>query len=60
MCREHFKQMIELNPIRAFTREELVMYMCDIHNIVNKRLNKTIYDCSKAFDIWGGDCGCDV
>ncbi len=52
--------MIDENPIRAKTREELVTYICDIHNIVNRRLNKTEYDCKKAFDIWGGDCGCEV
>jgi FAD-linked sulfhydryl oxidase len=52
--------MIGENPIKATTREELVLYMCEIHNIVNRRLNKTEYDCKNAFDIWGGDCGCEV
>ncbi len=54
------KEMIEQNPPKSKTREELVYYMCDIHNIVNKRLNKPIYDCKKAFDIWGSDCGCEA
>ena len=45
--------------LKANSREELVNYICKIHNIVNKVLNKPIFDCKKAFDYWGGDCGCD-
>lgn len=40
-------------------RKSLVNYFCKIHNIVNKRLNKEEFDCSKAYNEWGGDCGCD-
>jgi hypothetical protein len=50
--------MIEDNKIRNNNRKELVYYICDLHNIVNKRLNKPIFDCKKAFSFWGGDCGC--
>jgi hypothetical protein len=58
ICSEHFKELLARNPVRNSNREELVDYMCDIHNQVNKRLNKPIFDCGKAFDFWGGDCGC--
>lgn len=34
--------------------------MCDLHNKVNASLKKPIFDCKKAFDFWGGDCGCDA
>jgi FAD-linked sulfhydryl oxidase len=47
------------NPFSYKSREDLVYYLCGLHNIVNERLNKTIYECKKAFDIWGSDCGCD-
>ena len=47
-------------PFRYKSREELVFYICELHNDVNKRLNKPIHDCKKAFDIWGGDCGCNA
>lgn len=57
-CQKHFKKMIEENKIRNNSREELVYYICDLHNIVNKRLHKPIFDCKKAFSFWGGDCGC--
>lgn len=60
ICSKHFQQMLKDFPIKHNTREEFVYYLCDLHNKVNERLGKTIYDCKKAFDIWGGDCGCDV
>lgn len=54
--------MIEELPVANSTqsREALVYYMCDVHNKVNERLNKTVYSCKEAFNIWGGDCGCDA
>ncbi len=58
ICRQHFKELLANNPIKNDSRKELVLYLCDIHNQVNKRLNKPIFDCEKASDFWGGDCGC--
>ena len=43
--------------LKANSREELVNYICKIHNIVNKVLNKPIFDCKKPFDYLGGDYG---
>ncbi len=60
ICSKHFKEMLVRKPVRAKSREELVYYLCDLHNEVNRRLGKAVYDCRKAFDIWGGDCGCEV
>lgn len=51
--------MIDENPLVTSNRKDVVGYFCKIHNIVNLRLNKEIFDCEKAFDHWGGDCGCD-
>lgn len=34
------------------------MYMCNLHNQVNERIKKPIFDCKKALSFWGGDCGC--
>ena len=60
VCASHFKQMLVEFPIKHKSREELVIYICGLHNKVNQRLGKKIFDCKKAFDIWGGDCGCEV
>lgn len=60
ICSKHFKEMLQENPIKYNTREELVFYLCGLHNNVNERLGKPIYECHQAFEIWGGDCGCEV
>ena len=60
ICGKHFVKLLKEHPIKNNNREELVYYLCDIHNIVNKVLDKPYFDCDKAFDIWGGDCGCNT
>ncbi len=51
--------MLNEFTIKNNSREEVVYYLCDLHNHVNKRLGKPIFECKKAFNFWGGDCGCD-
>ena len=60
-CRDHFKKLVEHHPPKNFTnRESAVIYVCEIHNFVNYRLNKPLFDCSHALERWGGgDCGCN-
>ena len=50
--------MLDDNPIKNNSRKEFVFYICDLHNIVNETLNKPKFDCKRAFDYWGGNCGC--
>lgn len=52
--------MIERFSLLPNGRSEVVKFFCNIHNEVNKTLGKNIFDCSKAFNHWGGDCGCEV
>ena len=52
--------MLQEFPVRARNRHDLVGYLCELHNNVNRRLNKTEFNCKQAFDIWGGDCGCEI
>ena len=59
ICGGHLLKMLNKEGVKANSREELVNYICKIHNIVNKVLGKPIFDCKRAFDFWGGDCGCD-
>ena len=51
--------MLKDNPINYSSREDLVNYICNLHNLVNIRLDKPIFDCQNAFKFWGGDCGCN-
>ena len=60
ICAAHFQEMLKENPIKVGSRHDLVYYFCDLHNIVNKKLNKKIFNCDKAFDVWGGNCGCNA
>jgi hypothetical protein len=54
------QKIIENTPLEHNSREELVYYICDIHNQMNKALGKKKFSCKNAFDIWGGDCGCNT
>ena len=38
------------------SREEVGQWMCDVHNIVNERLGKPHFDCTKLAETW--NCGC--
>ena len=60
LCREHFKEVLDTTPITVKDRKSAVRYFCELHNKVNKRLNKAEFDCTKAKEYWGGDCGCDI
>lgn len=46
--------MLQENPIEVSGRYELANYLCFIHNIVNKRLGKSIFDCTNVLEFWGG------
>jgi hypothetical protein len=50
--------MIQEFPVKNGSRQEVVEYVCFLHNHVNKRLGKPEFDCAKASQYWGGDCGC--
>ena len=54
------KEIVEDTPLEHNSREELVYYICDIHNQMNRALGKKKFACKNAFDIWGGDCGCNT
>lgn len=53
------KDIYSNNPIENDSREELIYYVCLLHNLMNKQLNKAKFRCLDAFDVWGGDCGCN-
>ena len=55
-CGEHFREMLKKYPIQTSNRKSASMWGCSVHNIVNKRLSKEIYDCSTILEDY--DCGC--
>ncbi len=56
---EIMKEIIKEHPLEYSNREELIYYMCEIHNILNRKLGKKKFSCKEAFNVWGGDCGCN-
>ena len=61
-CGSHFLAMLQEYPAEFQTREEFVLYMCELHNRVNRRLEYPEFECSLEHlrERWGGagDCMC--
>lgn len=51
-CRKHYKEMIKDSPPVLVDRNSIFKWTVDIHNKVNKRLNKKIITLSEAYNIW--------
>ena len=49
-CREHYRENFENIPIRLESREDLIEWLIDIHNEVNKKNNKRIYTYKEVYD----------
>ena len=56
---EFMKEILKEHPLEYSNREELIYYMCEIHNELNRKLGKKKFTCKEAFNVWGGDCGCN-
>ncbi|QSZ35226.1 hypothetical protein DSL72_008095 [Monilinia vaccinii-corymbosi] len=55
-CARHFQGLLKKYPPQVATRSTAAAWACHVHNEVNKRLKKKIFDCSKIGDFY--DCGC--
>ncbi|KAG4028541.1 hypothetical protein MFRU_021g01280 [Monilinia fructicola] len=55
-CARHFQGLLKKYPPQVATRSTAAAWACHVHNEVNKRLKKEIFDCSKIGDFY--DCGC--
>lgn len=55
-CAQHFAGILEKFPPQVSTRSNAATWGCHVHNQVNKRLKKDLFDCSKIGDFY--DCGC--
>lgn len=51
-CKEHYNENFENIPIRLESREDLIEWLIDIHNEVNKKNNKRIYTYKEVYDIY--------
>jgi hypothetical protein len=55
-CAKHFQIVLEEHPPVVTSRSEVAQWACRVHNVVNKRLEKPIFDCSRVESHW--KCGC--
>jgi len=61
-CRQHLREKLqdpELGPVRVENRTALAVWMCDLHNMVNRDTGKPIHDCNPfGLDLlYLKDCG---
>ena len=59
VCGGHLIRMLDKKGIKMENKKEFINYICNIHNIVNKVLNKTEFDCDKAYNVWNGNYQCN-
>lgn len=51
-CAAHMRKELEREAPRVNSRSELVQWFCRLHNEVNERLGKPLFDCSKVDERW--------
>ncbi len=57
-CSYHMTKYLSEHPLKASTRSEFQNWLCGFHNDVNKRLNKTTFDCSTVGARWSNQPVC--
>ena len=55
-CAAHFQEILKKYPPQTSSRNTAVGWACFVHNEVNKRKNKPLFDCNNIGDFY--DCGC--
>ncbi|EJT96937.1 hypothetical protein DACRYDRAFT_25371 [Dacryopinax primogenitus] len=55
-CAQEFQQLLKQYPPQTSSRRSASLWLCHVHNQVNKRLHKPEFDCSKLDETY--DCGC--
>jgi FAD-linked sulfhydryl oxidase len=61
-CAEHFRERMNIRPPNARNRKSFTRWMCEMHNDVNRRTGKELFDCSKVDERWRdgwNDGSCD-
>lgn len=52
-CADHFKEVVRVNPPHVGSGVELAQWMCRVHNVVNRSLNKEQFPCQRVDVRWG-------
>ncbi|KAI8910389.1 ERV/ALR sulfhydryl oxidase domain-containing protein [Gorgonomyces haynaldii] len=51
-CAYHLREYYTSHPPRLESNTALSQWFCEVHNEVNERLGKPLFDCSKVFERW--------
>mmetsp|Transcript_54941 Transcript_54941/g.174670 ORF Transcript_54941/g.174670 Transcript_54941/m.174670 type:complete len:249 (-) Transcript_54941:1221-1967(-) len=57
-CAKHFAETVSRHPPPVHSQKAFAQWLCQIHNEVNARLEKPIFDCSELQGRWGS-IGCN-
>ncbi|KAI1119488.1 ERV/ALR sulfhydryl oxidase domain-containing protein [Nemania sp. NC0429] len=55
-CASHFQQLLKKFPPQIGSRNAAAGWACHVHNQVNERLKKPLFNCNNIGDFY--DCGC--
>ncbi|RYO78878.1 hypothetical protein DL766_009832 [Monosporascus sp. MC13-8B] len=55
-CASHFRKLLAKYPPQVGSRNSAAAWACSVHNEVNKRLKKPLFNCTEIGDFY--DCGC--
>lgn len=56
-CADHFREVLKTNPVQAGSGVDLAVWMCTVHNVVNRSLDKPPFPCQRVDARWGAvDC----
>ena len=57
-CAQHFKQVVAAHPPKVGSQQEFSQWMCQVHNVVNRSLEKPAFNCDLVDARWAGlGCG---
>ncbi|KAH9365432.1 hypothetical protein HPB48_021100 [Haemaphysalis longicornis] len=51
-CAKDFRAELEASAPRVSSRADLAQWLCEQHNIVNRKLGKREFDCSRVDERW--------
>ncbi|XP_037523200.1 FAD-linked sulfhydryl oxidase ALR-like [Rhipicephalus sanguineus] len=51
-CAQDFRTELDSSPPRVTSRTELAQWLCEQHNVVNRKLGKPEFDCSRVDERW--------
>lgn len=59
-CQEHYRDNFEKIPIRLENREELIEWLIDLHNEVNRMNGKRVYTYDEVYEIYNDMYGVET